>query len=91
MKSFNFNGMRKKLENDILNLLCEWKTEESRRHWKSGASLSHVLDRLKNDFGWDNLSDIYKLEDLLHALGFKTVPALLKDGQEHKWNRCVTL
>lgn len=90
MVTFDFNGMRKKFENDILNLLCEWKTEESRRGFKRGASLSHVLDRLR-DLGWSNLGNIHKLEDLLYALGFRVVPALLKSGKEHKYFRCVTL
>ena len=84
------NGLRVKLENDLLDFLCQWKTEESRRNWKRGASLSFTLKEMK-DRGWNNLSDIYKFEDILYALGFKTVPALLKNGKEHKHYRTVTV
>lgn len=77
------------LENHIHSFLLEWKTEESRRDHKRGASLSHVLEHLRFR-GWRGLSDTWRLEDVVTALGFRVVPAKLKSGKDHKFNRVIT-
>lgn len=81
--------MKEKLSDDILEILSQWDDDEMRMNWKTGASVSCVLELLR-DKGWKKLGNIADFEYTLNQLGFSTAPAKTKTGF-HKWNRVVTI
>lgn len=81
--------IKQNLENDILEILSQWDDDERLMNWKTGSSVSTVLELLR-DKGWKNLGNIADFEYTLNRLGFSTVPAKTKTGF-HKWNRVVTI
>ncbi len=81
--------MNEKIINDIIEFLSKLNTKNI-RFWKSDASISSVRSHLVEK-GWINIPSgedfIYELENA----GFDVVPALLKNGKEHKSVRVVTI
>ena len=84
------NELNQKLSNDILEKLAGWKTEDGQLNWKDGASISYIMESLRN-IGWKNLGRMYEFECLIEKLGFSIIPGKLKNGQNHKSVRVITI
>lgn len=75
---------------DVTDFLNKWKSDEERRNWKTGASMSFCATFLRQERGWRNIGNSHDFHCSLRIAGFELVPGLLKNGKEHKSVETVT-
>lgn len=81
--------INEKLANDVLNILAGWSNDRMREDWKYGASVSNVMESLR-EMGWANLGSVSDFEYSVRQVGFSVMPAKTKSGF-HKWARVIVL
>lgn len=85
----NQQKLKEKFSEDILEILCGWDSDERRKNWKTGSSISYIKVLLEEK-GWKNLGRLSDFEYDIEKAGFKIIPAITKKGF-HKSVRVISL